>query len=238
MGRKGKFTEERQAKIMEFLEQYQEENSYAPSIREIGSYIGVPSTSLVDYYLRQLIKDGYIERNDHVSRSLRILKHYGEDGGASADKTKRQSRDFAPRKRDVVRFPVLGRIVASAPIPLPNSDFAYFDEESYIEIPRQEFSPYENLDDLFVLEVSGNSMIDAMINDGDKVVFRRTNIAHNGDMVAVWLSYDEETTLKYFYNEGDRVRLQPANPTMGPIYINNPEQVQIMGKVVMVIRHL
>ena len=81
-------------------------------------------------------------------------------------------------------------------------------------------------------------MIDAMINDGDKVIFRQASDAQNGDMVAVWLSDNEETTLKYYYNEGDRVRLQPANPTMGPIYINNPDQVHIMGKVVMVIRHL
>ena len=81
-------------------------------------------------------------------------------------------------------------------------------------------------------------MIDAMINDGDRVVFRQVSDARNGDMVAVWLSDDEETTLKYYYNEGDRVRLQPANPTMDPIYIDNPAQVHIMGKVVMVIRHI
>ena len=100
------------------------------------------------------------------------------------------------------------------------------------------FSPSESIDDLFVLEVSGDSMIDAMINDGDKVIFRQASEAQNGDMVAVWLSDNEETTLKYFYNEGDRVRLQPANPTMGPIYVDDPRQLRIMGKVVMVIRHL
>ena len=107
-----------------------------------------------------------------------------------------------------------------------------------MEIPRRMFPENERVETLFVLEVSGDSMIDAMINDGDKVVFRQTSDAQNGDMVAVWLSDNEETTLKYYYNEGDRVRLQPANPTMEPIYINNPEQVHIMGTVVMVIRHL
>ena len=81
-------------------------------------------------------------------------------------------------------------------------------------------------------------MVDAMINDGDKVVFRQANKASNGDMVAVWLANNEETTLKYFYNEGTRIRLQPANPTMKPIYVNDPKQVRIMGKVVMVIRNL
>jgi len=138
----------------------------------------------------------------------------------------------------VLRFPVLGRIVASAPIPVPNSDLAYFDAESYIEIPRKMIPLNEKDSELFVLEVSGDSMIDAMINDGDKVIFRQATAAVNGDMVAVWLSNNDETTLKYFYHEGDRIRLQPANPTMGPIYIDNPEQVHIMGKVVMVIRNL
>lgn len=231
MGRKGKFTNERHEKIMQFVEAYQAENMYAPSIREIGDYIGVPSTSLVDYYIRQLIDLGYLERDNHVSRSVRIVRPYdqGED-----DKPK----PMAYTRQDVVRFPILGRIVASEPIPVPGSDLAYFDEESYIEVPKKMFAANEKLSNLFVLEVSGDSMIDAMINDGDKVIFRQTNEANNGDMVAVWLSDNEETTLKYFFNEGDRVRLQPANPTMGPIYIDDPRQVHIMGKVVMVIRHI
>ena len=216
---------------MEFLEKYQEKNLYSPSIREIGDYIGVPSTSLVDYYIRQLIHLGYIERDEHISRSLRIVRPYDT---SSPDK----SRPVAYKRRDVVRFPILGRIVASAPIPVPGSDLAYYDEESYVEIPKRMIPESEPVDELFVLVVSGDSMIDAMINNGDKVVFRQVADAQNGDMVAVWLSDNEETTLKYYYNEGDRVRLQPANPTMEPIYINNPEQVHIMGKVVMVIRHI
>ena len=231
MARKGKYASERQEKIMEFLEKYQEENQYSPSIREIGDYIGVPSTSLVDYYIRQLIDLGYLERDEHVSRSLRIVRPYDL---TTTDKRK----PISYQRRDVIRFPILGRIVASEPIPVPGSDFAYYDDESYVEVPRKMFSEKERIDDLFVLEVSGDSMIDAMINDGDKVIFRQTSQANNGDMVAVWLSENEETTLKYFYNEGERVRLQPANPTMGPIYINDPRQVRIMGKVVMVIRHL
>ena len=231
MPRKGKYTIERQEKIMEFLEKYQEENLYSPSIREIGDYIGVPSTSLVDYYIRQLIHLGYLERDEHISRSLRVVRPY--------DRTNPdRSKPISYKRRDVIRFPILGRIVASAPIPVPGSDLTYYDEESFVEIPRKMFPETEPVDALFVLEVSGDSMIDAMINDGDKVVFRQTSDAQNGDMVAVWLSDNEETTRKYYYNEGDRVRLQPANPTMEPIYINNPEQVQIMGKVVMVIRHL
>ena len=231
MARKGRFTLERQEKIMEFLEKYQEENLYAPSIREIGDYIGVPSTSLVDYYIRQLIHLGYLERDEHISRSLRIVRPFDR---TKEDKTK----PISYKRSDVIRFPILGRIVASEPIPVPGSDFAYYDAESYVEVPREMFKPTENIDDLFVLEVSGDSMIDAMINDGDKVIFRKTCEARSGDMVAVWLSNNEETTLKYFFNDGDRIRLQPANPTMKPIILHDPTELRIMGKVVMVIRHL
>ncbi len=231
MARKGKLMSDRHQKIMTFLEEYQLENQFSPSIREIGNAINVNSTSLVDYYLRQLTDLGYLERNDRVSRSIRIVKRYEEDDLPSGSR-------ISFSRQDVVRYPVLGRIVASEPIPVPGSDLAYFDPESYLEIPRKMLPSNEKESDLFVLEVSGDSMVDAMINDGDKVVFRQANRAVNGDMVAVWLSDNDETTLKYYYNEGSRVRLQPANPTMGPIYIDNPKQVHIMGKVVMVIRHL
>ncbi len=230
MARKGKLMGERHEKIMTFLELYQDENQYSPSIREIGNYIGVNSTSLVDYYLRQLVEMGYLERDEHVSRSVRIVRPFRG--------SRKNHQAITYSKQEVLRFPVLGRIVASAPIPVPSSDLAYFDAESYIEVPRKMLPVNEKETDLFVLEVAGDSMIDAMINDGDKVVFRQANEAANGDMVAVWLSNNDETTLKYFYNEGKRIRLQPANPTMGAIYVDDPGQVHIMGKVVMVIRHL
>ena len=222
---------DRHRKIMLFLEEYQKNNQFSPSIREIGNAIGVNSTSLVDYYLRQLAQMGYLERNDRVSRSIRILKPFTEESQTAKNM-------ISYSRQEVLRSPILGRIVASEPIPVPGSDLAYFDPESYIEIPKKMIPASEKETELFVLEVSGDSMVDAMINDGDKVVFRQANQASNGDMVAVWLSNNDETTLKYFYREGSRVRLQPANPTMGPIYIDDPEQVHIMGKVVMVIRHL
>jgi repressor LexA len=231
MARKGKMMEERHQKIMKYLVDYQLTNQYSPSIREIGDHIGVKSTSLVDYYLRQLTEMGYIDRDERVSRSIRILREYNGDRQGNA-------RSIQYSRQDVLSFPVLGRIVASEPIPVPGSDLAYFDSESSVEIPRKMLAGHGKESDLFVLEVSGDSMVDAMINDGDKVVFRQANKASNGDMVAVWLANNEETTLKYFYNEGSRIRLQPANPTMQPIYINDPKQVRIMGKVVMVIRNL
>ena len=81
-------------------------------------------------------------------------------------------------------------------------------------------------------------MIDAMVNDGDIVVMKKANSANNGEMVAVWLDDKDETTLKYFYKEANRIRLQPANPNMGPIFVQNPKSLRIMGKVVMVIRRI
>jgi repressor LexA len=224
---------ERHKKIMEFLSEFQEKNGYSPSIREIGENIDVNSTSLVDYYLRQLVDQGYIERDEHISRSIRILKPL-----ESAGRTMREAIRQVREAMDVFSIPILGRIVASAPIPVPGSDVAYFDPESTIEIARSLLPAREKIEDLFALEVQGDSMIDAMVNDGDIVIMKHTQEARNGEMVAVWLNNNDETTLKYFYREKNRIRLQPANPTMQPIYVDNPEQVSIRGKVVMVIRQV
>jgi repressor LexA len=234
MARKSAGLGERHRKIMEFLTNFQEENGYSPSIREIGESIGVKSTSLVDYYLKQLEEMQYIDRDNHISRSIRILRPMHTVGG----QVKRAARQVAGALNEVFTIPVVGRIVASLPIPIPPSDLAYFDPESGVEIARSLLPSRENVNDLFALEVQGESMIDAMVNDGDIVVMKRAQEAANGEMVAVWLDESDETTLKYFYRENDRVRLQPANPTMDPIYVNNPEQLRIMGKVVMVIRQV
>jgi repressor LexA len=96
----------------------------------------------------------------------------------------------------------------------------------------------EKGDDLFALEVQGDSMIDAMVNNGDYVIMKRVEDVNNGEMVAVWLKDRDETTLKYLFKEEGRVRLQPANPTMQPIIIDDPSTVEIQGKVVMVIRQV
>jgi repressor LexA len=234
MARKSAGLGERHRKIMEFLTNFQDENGYSPSIREIGESIGVKSTSLVDYYLKQLEGMQYIDRDNHISRSIRILRPMH----TAAGQVKRAARQMANAVNEVFSIPIVGRIVASLPIPIPPSDLAYFDSESGVEIARSLLPSRENVNDLFALEVQGESMIDAMVNDGDIVVMKRAQEASNGEMVAVWLDDSDETTLKYFYRENDRVRLQPANPTMDPIYINNPEQLRIMGKVVMVIRQV
>ncbi len=234
MARRSEGLSERHRKIMEFLTRFQEQTGYSPSIRQIGDSIGVKSTSLIDYYLNQLQQMNYIERDEHVSRSIRVTQSLHPVPPTVVQRATEVIRTI----EDMLRVPVVGRIVASAPIPVPASDLNYFDSESGVDIARSMLPAKEKVSDLFALEVSGDSMIDAMINDGDLVIMKKAQDARNGEMVAVWIDDNDETTLKYFYRENNRVRLQPANPTMGPIYIDNPERLRIMGKVVMVIRQV
>jgi repressor LexA len=234
MARKRKGLGERHHKILGVLERFADQNGYPPSIREIGKRTNISSTSVVNYYLDQLEEDGFIERDRNVSRGVRLIRR-------ATGEIYAQTQPLADKLRstieDVMRIPIVGRIYASAPVPVPSSDFPYFDEEHMVEVARN-MIPQRDKEDLFALEVQGNSMIDAMVNDGDIVIMKRAVDAQNGEMVAVWLDDKDETTLKYFYKEKGRVRLQPANPTMEPIYINNPRSLRIQGKVVMVIRQV
>ncbi len=227
---------ERHQKILEFLSKFQEANGYSPSIRQIGDSINVKSTSLIDYYLNQLQEMGYIEREGRISRSIRVLKSTSPLGEFS-QKIASSVRNAADTLASMVSIPLAGRIVASAPIPMPASDLNYYDAESSVDIARS-LLPTRDVSELFALEVDGDSMIDAMVNDGDIVVMKKAVSANNGEMVAVWLDDKDETTLKYFYKEPNRIRLQPANPNMGPIYVNDPKSLRIMGKVVLVIRQV
>jgi repressor LexA len=139
---------------------------------------------------------------------------------------------------ELLKIPVIGRIFASKPVPVPASDFSYYDAETMVEVARSMLPRREKIADLYALEVHGDSMIDAMIYDGDIVIIKPTQEARNGELVAIWLNDRDETTLKYFYLENGRIRLQPANPTMKPIYIEDPNVLEIKGKVVMVIRQV
>jgi len=236
---------ERQLKILDILENFQKKNGYPPSIREICEKTGISSTSVVNYYLDQLQEMGYIERDQGVSRGIRLLKPISESasslmgltqsGSASIRQT---SRVFGEVINNLLKVPMLGRIVAGSPMPVPPSDFNYYDPESAVDIAASLLPSSEKNAQLFALEVQGDSMIDAMVNDGDIIIMKRAGEAHNGEMVSVWLKDRDETTLKYFYLEKGHVRLQPANPTMQPIYVDDPSIVEIQGKVVMVIRQM
>ncbi len=137
---------------------------------------------------------------------------------------------------DFLNVPMVGQIVAGLPTPHLGDDLDYYDEDSTIPVPRS-FIGKNDPGEIYALTVNGFSMIDAMVNDGDVVVLKRQEIAHNGEMVAVWLTERGETTLKRFYDEGERIRLQPANPTMKPIYVDKGK-IQIQGKVLAVLRQV
>jgi repressor LexA len=239
--RRSKILSERLKRILEVLEDFQVQAGYPPSIREICEQADISSTSVVNYYLDQLKELGYIERDDRVSRGIRLVKPLAEAGGTTVStfrQTVRQSAQAVSRRvAELLQVPMVGRIQAGLPMPIPSSDFSYYDPESMIDVASSLLPSRERAaKDLFALEVQGDSMIDAMINDGDIVIMKPAMEARNGEMVAVWLDGRDETTLKYFYLENGHVRLQPANPTMKPIYIEDPTSVRIQGKVVMVIR--
>lgn len=219
MVRKSKGLGVRHQKILEFLQEYQQQNRYPPSIREIGEKTGISSTSVVNYYLEQLEKQGYIQRDRRISRGVRLASPQ------------------APV--DTVRVPILGPIAAGHPLLNLEPGVDYMNEKEYraVDIARSLLPGREKTGELYALEVQGNSMIDAMINDGDIVVMRKAEDARNGEMVAVRVE-DDEYTLKYFFKEKDGYRLQPANPTMKPIHVPKSKQLYINGKVVMVIRRM
>ena len=225
MVRKSKGITEKHIKVLEFVNDYQTKFGRPPSIREIGEKVKISSTSVVNYYLEQLEKKGYIERDNRVSRGMRLTEKVNE---------------IVQMTTDMLRVPVLGPIAAGIPLPELQPGASYFtdNEAEAVDIARSLLPSKENGNNLFALEVKGDSMIDAMINDGDIVVMKPAKEARNGEMVAVWLPSNNEATLKYFYKEKDRFRLQPANPTMKPIFINKSEPLEIKGKVVMVIRKM
>jgi len=239
--RRRKDLSERHIRVLTVMEGFQEKYGYPPSIREICDKANISSTSVVNYYLDQLEEMGYIERDQGVSRGIRLVKTTNEAPSLVAEtveKVKGKVQGMSQTFGEMLQIPVVGRIFASKPIPVPTSDFSYYDPESMVDVASSLLPMSEKGSSLFALEVQGDSMIDAMVYEGDLVILKPTQHANNGEMVAVWLTDRDETTLKYFYQENGRVRLQPANQTMQPIYIDDPSTVQIQGKVVMVIRQV
>jgi repressor LexA len=232
MVRKSKGLSDRHIRILELLQKYQDKG-YPPSIREIGEQTGVTSTSVVNYYLEQLEKWGYIERDRRISRGLRVVPEKITEIGALFKNPIKAVIEVA---NELLRIPIAGQIAAGLPIDVPNTGLAYETTEEFAAVEVARSLLPKKTDGLFALKVKGDSMIDAMVNDGDIVIMKPAVEARNGEMVAVWLTDRDETTLKYFYYEKGQVRLQPANPSMKPIIIDNPKTVEIKGKVVMVVR--
>lgn len=213
---------ERQRGILKFMEVYLDNFGFPPTIREIGEATGIRSTSVVNYNLNKLVQAGYLARLNRKSRGIRLT---------AQAQTRSVQATIIP-----LTVPLIGSIVAGQPLQIPDDVGHSVDPENAIEV-----SPYllggTDAAEVFALRVKGDSMIDAMISDGDIVLFRQQPTANDGDMVAVWLDERGETTLKYFYQEGEKVRLQPAHPTMQPIYVN-AAHCHVQGRVLSVIRTL
>ncbi len=205
---------DKQTQILEFLKTWLADRDYPPSIRDIQDGCSISSTSVVDYNLRKLEEKGMIRRDREISRGIELLA--GRGG----------------RRTRIVDIPVLGSIAAGQPIPVPSSERWANDVEETISVTEDMIHGRQNV---FALRVKGTSMIDDLIDDGDIVFLEPARSAKDGDKVAVWLKDRGEVTLKRFYHEGDRVRLQPANSTMEPIY-TSPDNVEIQGRFISSIR--
>jgi len=199
--------------MLNFMRRFREEKDYPPTIRDIVKGCGISSTSVVDYNLKVLEREGHIRRDREVSRGIELLHK---------------------ERRTMVRVPVIGYIAAGEPIPVPTSDTWDTEAMDIIEVSS---GLTQGRDGVYALKVKGTSMVDALVNDGDIVLMQQADTAEDGDMVAAWLKADGEATLKKLYRERSRIRLQPANSQMQPIYVS-PEDVEVQGKVIGVIRQV
>ena len=206
----------RQQKIIDFIRRFFSNRNYPPTIREIVKGCGISSTSVADYNLDILEKKGLIRRHPGISRGIEMIARSGITG-------------------DILKVPVIGQIAAGEPIPVPAPDtWDIAATSETMDIPED---LARGRSGIYALKVKGTSMIDALINDGDTVLMQYSNVVENGEMAAVWLRAEKEVTLKKVYREKDRIRLQPANSRMKPIYAE-PDNIEVQGKVIAVIRQL
>ena len=213
---------ERRQRILDCIVRTVDERGYPPSVREIADAVGLASTSAVHHHLLALEKDGLLERGGKHSRALRVTVPH--DPVPQAADSSKVTPFRMPVERETLALPVMGEIAAGQPIE------AYEDAAETLDVPRS----LEAREDSYVLRVRGKSMIDALIDDGDFVIVQPQATARDGDIVVALLE-DNGVTLKRFFREKDRIRLQPANAEMEPIYAT---EVQVQGKVVGVIRRL
>ncbi len=197
----------RRRQILDFIATMSRERGYPPTVREIGAEVGLSSSSSVHFHLRWLEEHDYLQRDGSLTRALRVI-------GSPADTPDTAATNYVP---------LVGQVAAGEPI------FASQNIEQLIPTSPDLFGEGE----LFMLEVKGDSMIDAGILDGDLVVVSSQPTAEDGEVVVALL--DDEATVKYFHPHQDRVELRPANSAMSPIFTDN---VQIVGRVCGVIRSL
>ena len=199
----------RQDEILTYIKEYVVSNGYPPTVREICAAIGVSSPATVHAHLQNLENKGMIKKEETKNRAIELLV----------------DNEFAPKDDMVVEVPLLGKITAGSPIEAIEHPDEYFSLPAYM-IPNNK--------EVFTLNVSGESMINAGIFDGDIIVIEKTNTARNGEIVAA-MTAENEVTLKRFYKEDGYFRLQPENDTMDPIIL---DQVTILGKAIGLYRKL
>jgi len=200
-------------RILNFIRKFFDERGYAPTVRDIARGCNISTPSVVQHHLNTLERQGYIHRDPEVFRSIQLVE----------------------KKREAVsRVPLLGTIAAGEPIPVPAPD-------TWTTIPEETLQLTEEITQgkkgVYALKVKGMSMIDALVDDGDIVLIQQTSAVEDGEVAAVWLKIEQEVTLKKVYHEAGRIRLQPANKKMEPMYYR-PEDVEIQGKVIGVLRKL
>lgn len=200
---------EKEKKVYEFIADTIQSEGYPPSVRDIQTALHIKSTSTVHAYLARLEDKGYIRREKGKSRSMRVDEPTAHRGERS--------------ERIAAKVPILGKIAAGSPILATESYTEYLD----FHLPNPGM-----YGQLYALRVQGTSMIGAGIMNGDVVVINKCSTAQNGDIVVALL--EDEATLKRFYKEDGRFRLQPENPDMAPIYTDS---VSVLGKVVAVVRY-
>ena len=197
-------------RILEYIRRSFDEKGYAPTVRDILRGCNISSTSLVQYHLNILEKEGQIRRDPEVFRSIQLVE------------------------KDIIEVPLLGTIAAGEPIPVVDSGTWTNHIEETLRLTTDVVG---KKGDIYALKVKGTSMLDALINDGDIVIMEATQSVADGETAAVWLKNEQEVTLKKIYREPGRIRLQPANSEMKSIY-TRPENIEVQGKVVAVLRRL
>lgn len=199
----------RQHAILDFIKNEVRDKGYPPSVREIGEAVGLASSSTVHGHLDRLEKKGLIRRDPTKPRAIEILD---------------QDDPIASLRTSVAQVPVVGKVTAGVPITATENI------EEYFPLPAH----FVGDDDVFILNVIGESMIEAGIHNGDYVIVRQQSTATNGDIV-VAMTEEDEATVKTFYKEKDHIRLQPQNSTMSPLRLKN---VTILGKVIGIFRDI
>lgn len=208
----------RQSQTLDFIRQSIEERGYPPTLREIGEFMGIRSTNGVNDHLRALERKGYLKREDMKSRALKLVDD-PRNGSSKA------SRD----DEDVMELRILGRVAAGLPM---------YAEENVIDTVRVDRMMVRGGRDVFGLRVTGDSMIEAGILNGDYIFVKKQSTADRGDIVVALIG--DEATVKYYYPERDYVRFQPANSEMAPILVRATDfkSTMLLGKVIGVFRRL